>query len=259
MLRPAAHFARPNGTNLRRRSASGSEGFTLIEMIVALLIVGTMVGVAMMGVSSLTNAKLKEEAGRLASVIRACYSLAALNGRTYRLVFDLDAGTYKPEWTENPVVLSDEREIVTKDGERYDPEEIAKKKNKGGRSNVLGIGNQVPRLPKPGWNKVDESDIGLVDAKDGTIRLSKDVVIDGVFTTHQLDVISKGKAEMHFFPQGWAERAIIYLKENSKNGETMSVDVDPLTGRAFVTNGAIKIPPEDLDERGKEEEGDAIF
>jgi len=237
--------------------ARNNRGFTLIEMIVALLIVGVMMGVAVMGVDALTNAKLKEEAGRLASVIRACYSLAALNGRTYRIVFNLDTGTYSPEWTENPMVLSDEREVILRDGSRFVEKEDPRKKRGG--SGALGIGNSTPRLPKPGWHKVDQSDIGLVEGKDATVTLSKDIEIDGVFTTHQVDVIGKGRAEMHFFPQGWAERAIIYLKEKGKNGQFMSVDVDPLTGRAFVTPGAIKIPPEDLDERGKEEEGDAIF
>ena len=234
-----------------------SGGFTLIEMIVALLIVGVMMGVAVMGVNALTSAKLKEESGRLASVIRACYSLAALNGRTYRLVFDLDAGTYTPEWTENPMVLSDEREVILKDGARFEEKPNLRKGR--GASGLLGLGSRTPRLPKPGWHRVEQSDIGLVQGDNATIKISKDIEIDGVFTTHQLDIISKGKAEMHFFPQGWAERAIIYLKEKGKSGETMSIDVDPLTGRAFVTAGAIKIPAEDFDERGREEEGDAIF
>ena len=229
-------------------------GFTLIEMIVALLIVGTLMGVAVMGVNSLTNAKLKEESGRLASVIRACYTLAALNGRTYRLVFDLDSGAYAPEWTEGAVVVSDEREVATQDGKRYEVKDTRRK-----TGSALGLGGSTPRLPKPGWQRVPASDIGLVSSDTGVIKLSREIEIEGVFTTHQLDVFSKGKAEMHFFPQGWAERAVIYLKEKGKEGEVMTVDVDPLTGRAFITNGRMAIPAEDFGDRGKEEEGEAIF
>jgi hypothetical protein len=64
---------------------------------------------------------------------------------------------------------------------------------------------------------------------------------------------------MYFFPGGWAERAIIYLREKGTDGAVFSVEVDPLTGRGFLHTKKIAIPPEDRDDRGKEEEGEAIF
>jgi general secretion pathway protein H len=237
----------------RQRRALGA--FTLIEMIVALLIIGTLAGVATVTIDAISSAHIKEDAGRLASVIRACYALAALNGRTVRLQFDIDGGRYTPEWTESVVLVSSERERAA-DGERA--EDRAARKAKVGQG-LLGLGASTPRLPQPGWQKVSADDIGLVDDKEGTIKLRRDVEIEGVFTTHQTDVFTKGKAELHFFPMGWAERAIIYLRERGKEGEVYSVEVDSLTGRAYVHSRRIPIPPEDLDDRGKEEEGESVF
>ena len=250
--------ARRAGLRLSHRARAG---YTLIEMIVALLIVGAISGIAVMSVNSITSAKLKEEAGRLASVIRACYALAATNGRTYRIRFDLDAGSYTIESSESLVLVSAEREASVEGGRMEDKPNARAKVGQG----ILGLGGTTPRLPKPGWRRVNSSEIGLVEdgtKNAGTIKLPTDIEFEGVFTTHQIDVFTRGKADMHFFPQGWAERAIIYLREKnekSEKGEVFTVEVDPLTGRAYVHPERLRIPAEDLSDPAREEEGDSVF
>lgn len=252
----AALGVKARALRLRRRA-----GYTLIEMIVALLIVGTISGIAVMSVDAITSAKLKEEAGRLAAVIKACYALAATNGRTYRIRFDLDAGSYSIESTESLVLVSAEREAAVEGGRFEERRDAKVKKGQG----ILGLGGSTPRLPKPGWRRVNSSEIGLIEDGDksaGAIKLSKDIEFEGVFTTHQIDVFTRGKADMHFFPQGWAERAMIFLREKTEKGdkaEVFTVEVDPLTGRAFVHPERLRIPAEDLSDPTREEEGDSVF
>ena len=103
---------------------------------------------------------------------------------------------------------------------------------------------------------------GRIGQELARMALPTDIEFEGVFTTHQIDVFTRGKADMHFFPQGWAERAIIYLREKnekSEKGEVFTVEVDPLTGRAYVHPERLRIPAEDLSDPAREEEGDSVF
>jgi general secretion pathway protein H len=235
-------------------SARRDGGFTLIEMIVTLLVIGIVMSIAVVGVNALTQSTLREDCGRLASVIRASYVLAATTGRTHRLVFDLDNGKYHVESTEDPVLLSQERERAL-EGQKF--EQVDRRRDR----RILGIGPETPRAPQPGWQRLTKVEIGLIDPDDkDTISLNKDVEFEGVFTTHQIDVYTRGTTEMYFFPSGWAERAVIYLREKGKNEPVVfSVEVDPLTGGGTIHNSKIRLRPEDFEERGKEEEGEAIF
>jgi prepilin-type N-terminal cleavage/methylation domain-containing protein len=227
-------------------------GFTLAEMIVTLLIIGLVMGISVMGVNALTAARLREESGRLAAVIRGVYALAATNGRTYRIVFDIDGGRYHVEFTDDPVLLEQERARAV-EGRKVEEE----KRPKGG--SLLGIGPSTPTLPKPGWQRAPKGDIGLLEGDKEEIKLHGDVQLEGVFTAHQVDVFTKGRTELYFFPSGWTEPAMIYLKEKGEKGEVFTVEVDALTGRATIHNSKVPVPSEYLEDRAREEEGERIF
>jgi type II secretion system protein H len=234
---------------LKRRRPGG---FTLLEMVVVLLVVGLVAAVSVVGLRAITSARLREEAGRLAAVIRATYALAVTSGRAHRLVFDLDASSYSVEVTEDPVLLAQEKERAV-EGARVEEDEERP------RGSSLGIGPETPRLPRPGWRKVGKEEIGLFDTARQEVKLPGDVLFDGVFTTHQVHTYTRGRCELYFFPQGWTEGAIVYLKEKGEAGETFSLEVDALTARVTLHPQKIAVPPELLEDRGQEEEGEKVF
>lgn len=64
-------------------------------------------------------------------------------------------------------------------------------------------------------------------------ELPKKVFFKDVFAEHQSGPISEGKAYVYFFPQGYAERAVINLRD-AKDESHFSVSVAPLTGEVAI-------------------------
>lgn len=73
----------------------GRGGFTLIELIVVLVILGVVVRVALPRLEgAFSDRYLRSSARRLVGMIRWTQSQAALGGREYWLYYDLDKGEY---------------------------------------------------------------------------------------------------------------------------------------------------------------------
>ncbi len=69
-------------------------GFTLLELAVVLFIIGVFSALVVPLFGGLGRDELKTTARRLAGTTKYLYNEAALSGRPYRLVFDLDAGSF---------------------------------------------------------------------------------------------------------------------------------------------------------------------
>ncbi len=69
-------------------------GFTLIELMVVIVLVGLFSALVVPLVTGVGQDGLKLSARRLAGTVKYLYNEAALTGRPHRLVFDLDAGTF---------------------------------------------------------------------------------------------------------------------------------------------------------------------
>lgn len=227
-------------------------GFTIIEMIVALLIVSLLMGIAVVGVGSLTHAGLRSDAGRLAGAIRYVFTLSAAQNKYYRLVISIDDGRYWAEYSDNPFLLSLERTKVI-DGAADKSEEEARKARREREKESLGgftAAPAIPRMPEPGWTKVKGTD--SLDE----IKMGSSTKIEGIFTTHQTDLFTQGEAQIYFFPGGRMESFIIYLSDGKDN--TYSLEGMPLTGKVQIHEEKIDIPPEYMEARGKEAEGEEI-
>ena len=105
---------------MRRRS-----GFTLLELIIVIAIIGLLLGAAVIAVGSLTGTKAKEASAELAGTIRLLYDSAALTGRTCRLVFEMpqpkdDDGKvkYHAECAKGALTASRDRDAELKEVER---------------------------------------------------------------------------------------------------------------------------------------------
>lgn len=78
---------------MRRNSA----GFTLIEILLVVFLLGAFFSVAAPGLLGTDDMSLRRASRGLVTTIRHLYARAAFEKRVYRLSFDVDSGEY---WTE---------------------------------------------------------------------------------------------------------------------------------------------------------------
>jgi prepilin-type N-terminal cleavage/methylation domain-containing protein len=83
---------------LRRGSRSKQHGFTLIEIMAVVLIIGMTFGLVLPNLSSRQGDRLKQEAFDVISRIELARERSVLTGAHHRLVVDLDRGAYHIEW-----------------------------------------------------------------------------------------------------------------------------------------------------------------
>src|SRR5665811_1527351 len=92
---------------LRRASKSG---FTLLEIMIVLVIVGLISGMSIRGLRSLAKSDLRASTSRLSGAMRYLFDRASATGKYHRLVIDVDQGRY---WAE----VSDDRFYIPREPE----------------------------------------------------------------------------------------------------------------------------------------------
>lgn len=243
-------------------------GFTLMEMMMVIAIVGLIMGVSVMTLRSVTRADLRSSAGKTAAAMRFAFDRALMTGSYLRLAIDLDKGRLWLERTTDRVSLrttAQEREDEEREGEDQDKgsgEQAPKAKRP--RNNplaALGMGgaegegdeggsfgvdaemlarvyetaNEPPKRPKPRFSRFKGPGVKEVRLKGG-------ISVDRVKTARMEDAVEKGMAYIYFFPQGHAEPSIVRLMNNSE--DYYSVVLHPLTGSARIYPCAYRIPEE---------------
>ena len=80
-------------------------GFTLIELILVLVIIGFLTSLVAPAITSTTGLRLKTTTKRVAAGLRFARSQAVISGSTYRATFDLDNGqvTVESIASDNPL------------------------------------------------------------------------------------------------------------------------------------------------------------
>src|SRR5690349_15636322 len=81
-------------TDRARSRLRGAAGFTLIEIGLVLLIIGIVITLVVPHFTDQSRAALVSQTRKLATVFRFLQDEAVLNGRVYRLNFDLDQQRY---------------------------------------------------------------------------------------------------------------------------------------------------------------------
>lgn len=220
---------------------------TLIEIMVALAVVGVMFGSVVVGVGALTGSKARASTGELAGVIRSLYDTAALTGKTCRLVFDL--GVASRDDDRPPVAYWAEcaAGAVTAGRDRDARVDAAAASTKAGarperRKSELGFGSS-PSLQELSAQERDRIESAATFSEftspeiakrqlPGSVKLS-------VWTRHQTAEATQGRAYLYFFPQGFTERAMIFV---SQGGNSWTLTVAPLTGKATVVGDRLEVP-----------------
>ncbi len=217
-----------------KRNRVGQRGLTLIELLVALLVVGGLMALSVQSVHSVTGMRVREETGRLAGAIAYLYNHAAITGRTCRIVFSMgeeDGDGWAAECTDETPRLDAEvqrvsRGVVDRDfrdddwSDRFSREDDSLERRIKERAR---------------WSQFASRTIQPA-------RLSTGVHIAGVWTPRVTEEVTDGEAYLYFFPTGETQRALIYLVDPRENAYTL--DVQPLTGRVRIIYGWKEVPRE---------------
>jgi general secretion pathway protein H len=184
--------------------------------MIALVIVAIVVGAAVLSFQNLTRVELKATAGRLVGLVRSTYSRAALAGRTYRIMFDMDQNTYWVESSKDDVRVGASEEATKEEEEGLkwmDPKEREKKKY----------------LKKPEFRPIEE-DEGKKQ------QMPKGVRIYGVWVEGMKDRVREGAIPLYFFPSGYTQKAQISITDDDEGKHLFVLVTEPLTGEVVVEN-----------------------
>lgn len=212
------------------RSARRERGLTLIEIMVAIMLATVLVAVTIPAFNAATDSDLNSVAVRISGASRACFGEAAIKNVTLRLAYDLDAQAY---WVEafpgTFQLIAEERDLdEVRDEEAEKAEEDKRKKELEDRyaaeedmeASTL-VASFVP------------VQVGFVEPQQVPRRLK----IKGVRTPQFRQVVTTGKVYTHFFPNGWAERTLVYLED--KGGSVLTLETQPITGRVIIHEGEL--------------------
>jgi general secretion pathway protein H len=224
-----AHLPRHRG---RGNGPRAPRGMTLIEIMVSLAVVATVLLVAVPTIEAYAGVRAREEAGNISGAIRYMYGQSALSGKVCRLTFDLDARTWWPECTEGRFTLERDKERAS-GGKRTEEQKPDRQRSRG--TDVLKDEGELMRERVE--KKAEFSDFQSEDIKK---RKLPDGAELSVWTAHQRERYSKGKAFLYFFPQGHTERAQIYV--SSGHGDVYTLAVSPLNGKVKVVDRELDVP-----------------
>lgn len=234
----------------RRKSAQ--RGFTLIEVMIVMVIVGLVTVAAVTGLRAMFKTDLRSTASRMAGSIRYLFDRASTTGKVHRLVLDFDNGKYWAEVSDDPFVLTGGKE--TEESRRKEAERIAKEdevKRAQAEKEAFFGSSQIPSRyqPKPYIPKRAKFQ-SFKEVALKPITLKSNIVIADVYTPRLLKPLSEGKGYVYFFPMGMSEAATIHLSDGKESFYTLVVH--PLTGRVTVKNSFVEVDTrEQVDDDGK--------
>jgi general secretion pathway protein H len=223
-------------------------GLTLIEICIALLIAAVLFSAVVAGVGAITGTKAKAAASELAGVIRSLYDTAALTGKTCRLVFELpqpkseDPVKYHAECAEGGVTTSRDREAALREENkaREDEKRLGGDERRNFTRSDSGGAPSLQDLMEQEQQRVEQaarysSYTGEeVEARElpGSVSLS-------VWTRQQRTPVDQGVAYLYFFPQGYTEKAQVYVRQGDN---VWTLTISPLTGKVNVVAEELEVP-----------------
>jgi len=224
-------------------------GFSLVEIMVVVAIVGLLLGASVYGFRSIAKSDLRSSSAKLAGAIRYCFDRSVTTGAYFRLVLDIDGNKYWAERSDDRTYLTAGKENSPGKGEALDVKALEQKQAEDDaklQEMATSVGGQMVNLdppPKPKRAKFQT----FKDTTLPQVKLTRAKMFD-VYTPRQREPYVKGRAYLYFFPDGHTERAIVRMHDGD---DFYSLVIHPLTGRVEVLSGKVDIP-RDFGERDEE-------
>ena len=209
------------------RGGGQPRGFTLIEVLITVAVIGVMALAAAPAVNSFTGANARSAASEIAGASRYLFDTAALRHQTCRMVLDMDHQEWWAECTQAGPGNRRGQPVMGKDGVAEDDD----------AERARGFSDEPDAEKRRFLSRAR-----FAEFKDRQVqkrKLKGSTAFEKVWTPRNRDPQTKGKAYVYFYPQGQADRAQIPV---SDGGNVYTVVTQPLTGRARVVPGIPEVP-----------------
>jgi general secretion pathway protein H len=203
------------------RRTTGQEGFTLIEVGVVLFIVVLLVGIAIPTIRTVNSMQVQTDISKLASNIRAARGHAAVAGETCRMLFNIGGGSYSLECTSGLATVGKE---AARNGEA---QEVKQEHRQSETVEQQKVRQELQKKHAFTASKVLPSQ-----------SFRNNLQFVSVWTPHQQEAYTKGKAYMYFFPSGSSETANIVLQYGD---EFYTVQVASIAGNVRIIGEKAKL------------------
>ena len=230
-----------------------SQGFTLIEVIVALMVVALIATIGVKGFRTVSKSSLREESAHMAGAIRFLFDRASITGKYHRLVIDLNEGRYWAEVSDDRFYAPNQAESELDRQKREEKETAAEeeeRKRKEKQQLLYGSGSSSSGAPSSSSFDMSKMEVGefrprrarFAAFKETALKpvtLKKEVRIKSVYTPRMTDPVTAGRVYIYFYPLGQTEPAVITLTD--KAGQSVfSLVVHPITGKVKIYNVEVK-------------------
>jgi type II secretory pathway pseudopilin PulG len=171
---------------------------TLIELIVVVLIIVVLLIAGGIGLGVLRSANVDATASVVAGAMTYVSSRAVHDNKTYRLVLDLDQRRFTTEVADSDDPCS-----------RFMPEETDPTATA-----------ERPTEPSDGEGQ-PPPEAQFSEARADLLRgtFEDDTNVTAVLTSHHMQTQSSGKVAIYFYPNGQAERALVWVGGRSAEDE----------------------------------------
>jgi general secretion pathway protein H len=241
--------------SLRQRRSDGAGGgptggFTLIEVMVALMVIALIASIGVKGFRAVTKSDLRATTAHLSGAIRFLFDRASITGKYHRLVIDLTDGKYWAEVSDDRFYAPNEAESQADRRKRENDEAAAdederkrleKQQNDfGGGTVAAGSSFDLSKLEVGEFRPRRARFAAFKETALKPVTLKK-LRIKSVYTPRMTEPVTSGRAYLYFYPLGQTEPAIITLTDAT--GESVySLVVHPITGRVRIYNSEV-LPP----------------
>jgi prepilin-type N-terminal cleavage/methylation domain-containing protein len=181
---------------LRARHTRGRRGFTLIEILAVVLIIGLTFGFFLPNLDATRVRRLETRAREVAALVQVTRERAIVTGAPHRLVLDLESGAMRMEW-----FVDEDRALRAAGAEEWElerepaddgrsrqpvslvPPEAAERSyypvpNKFGETMYLPETYRFVGVETPEDGFIDQGEVQIVFGRDGTTDYAEIIVAD---------------------------------------------------------------------------------
>ena len=238
-----------------RSARRASQGFTLIEVMVAMMVVALIATIGVKGFRTVTKGNLREGSAHMAGAIRFLFDRASITGKYHRLVIDLKEGRYWAEVSDDRFYAPNQAESESDRQKREEKEDaVEEEERKRQERQQLLYGNSSSSSSSSSASSSSSFDMSKMEVGEFRPRRArfaafketalkpvtlKKVRIKSVYTPRMTDPVTAGRVYLYFYPLGQTEPAVITLTDES--GESVfSLVVHPITGKVKIYNEEVK-------------------